>query len=195
MRMRGFVGTVLAAALVAPGLAAGEGQSSVFAGGIGNSIITLAVFLTVVYILGKYAWPPLLKTLEERERTIRDALESARRERLEAERLLVEYRKQLEQARVEATAIVEEGRRDADAVRRRVQDEARAEAQATLERAKREIQLATDAAVTELYSRSADLSVKIASTVIEKSLSVDDHRKLVDETLERMKASGAARLN
>ncbi|RMF76310.1 MAG: ATP synthase F0 subunit B [Planctomycetota bacterium] len=165
-----------------------------FAGGIGNAVLTLLIFGAVVLILGKKAWPPLMQTLEQREHAIRGALEEARREREEAEKLLAKYQEQIDHARQEATAIVEEGRRDADVVRRRIQDEARAEAAEMIERAKREIQLATDAAIKELYDRTADLAVEVAGAIIRKELKADDHQALVRESLARMQDQ-AGRLN
>lgn len=173
----------------------GEHEVSPFAGGIGNGILTLLIFGTVVVILGNKAWPVLIRTLDERESTIRASLEDARRERLEAEKLLVQYREQLAKARDEATAIVEEGRRDAEAVRHRVNGEARAESEAMIARAKREIQLATDAAVKSLYDETAGLAVQIAGSVLRKELSADEHRRLVAESLERMKSETAGRMN
>lgn len=160
-----------------------------FRGGIGNSLITLVVFGIVVLILGSKAWPSLIKVLHEREKLIRDSLETAKREREEAEKLLVQYKKQIEQARVDATAIVDEGRRDAEVVRRRMQDEARKESDEMIARAKREIQLATDSAVKELYDRTAELAVNVAGGIIKKELRPDDHRALVTESLQRMTAT------
>jgi F-type H+-transporting ATPase subunit b len=167
---------------------AGE-KPSVFAGGIGNAIITLIIFGVVVYVLGKKAWPPLLKTLNEREDAIRTSLENARREREEAEKLLAKYKQQIDEARAEATAIVEEGRRDATEVRRRMQEEARKDADEMLARAKREIRLATDTAIKDLHDQTAELAVQVAGGIIRKELRADDHKGLVTESLERMKAS------
>lgn len=183
--------TVVLAALssAVPALAAeGEGPS-IFHGGIGNTIITLIIFGIVVYVLGAKAWPQLLKTLEEREQLIRGAMETARREREESEKLLAEYRRQIDRAREEATAIVEEGRRDADAVRRRIQEEARREADEMIARARREIRLAADDAIKELYDRTAELAVQVASGIIRKELRPEDHRALVAESLNRMESS------
>jgi F-type H+-transporting ATPase subunit b len=167
-----------------------EGEkSSVFAGGIGNAIISLIIFGIVISVLGTKAWPPLLRVLHEREQSIHTALENAKREREAAEKLLAEYKRQIDQARVEATSIVDEGRRDADAVRRRIQDEARRESDEMVARARREIQLATDSAIKDLYDRTAELAVQVAGGIIRKELRADDHRALVTESLERMKAS------
>ena len=191
----GLLGALLGA--VATVLAAEEGHAepSIFAGSLGNSIVTLIIFGSVIYILGRLAWKPLLTVLNEREKMIRESLESARKERQDAEQLLADYKAQLEKGRAEASAIVEEGRRDADVVRRRLHEEARAEADALLDRARREIRLATDAAVKELYDQTAELSVQVAAGVIGKELSEDDHHRLLAESLEQMKSVDDSKLN
>lgn len=171
-------------------LGASEGghEPGIWEGGVGNSIITLVIFGGVLLILSKYAWAPLTKALREREFQIRTSLENARQERIAAEKLLAEYKRQIERAREEATAIVEEGRRDATDVRRRMQEDARRESDEMLQRAKREIQLATDAAIKSLYDQTAELAVSVAGRIIHKELSPGDHRQLVTESLERMRA-------
>lgn len=166
-----------------------EHKPSVFAGGLGNAVLTLIIFGIVVAILGNKAWPQLLKVLNDREHSIRTSLENAKREREAAEKLLAEYKRQIDAARAEASSIVDEGRRDADVVRRRIQDDARREADEMVARARREIQLASDTAIKELYDKTADLAVQIAGGIIHKELRADDHRTLVSESLERMKAS------
>jgi F-type H+-transporting ATPase subunit b len=190
-----LVGFVPALLLAVPAVAAEEGESNIFNSDIGNFLVTTVVFALVIIILGKYAWKPLLNVLHERERTIRDSIESARREREEAQRLLDDYKRQLEQARQEATAIVEEGRRDSEAVRQRIQAEARQQADEMIERARREIRLATDTAVKELYDQTADLAVQVASGILKREIKPDEHRDLVQQSLERMKSEGQARLN
>lgn len=177
-------------------LAAEEGaEPNLFAGGLANALVTLIIFGIVVLILSKAAWKPILKILNERERTIRDSIETARREREEAERLLSEYKAQLANAREEATAIVAEGRRDAEAVKQRLHEEARQEADELVQRARREIQLATDTAVKDLYDRTADVAVSLASSIIQKELTTRDHEQFVKESLAKMRESGGQRLN
>jgi F-type H+-transporting ATPase subunit b len=174
----------------APVLAA-EGEPSIFAGGIGNAIITLIIFVSVVLILGKYAWPPLMRVLAEREQTIRESLEDARRERQAAEALLEKYTEQIDAARGEASGIVDAGRRNAEEVARRVQEEARKEAGETVDRALREIQLATDSAKKEVYDLAAELAVDVAGRIIRKELSPEEHNELVAESLQRMRDEDA----
>jgi F-type H+-transporting ATPase subunit b len=164
-------------------------QPNIFGGGIGNMIWTTIIFAIVVVVLRNKAWPQLLKALNDREQSIRTSLENAKREREAAEKLLADYKRQIDQARVEATAIVDEGRRDADAVRRRIQEEARRESDEMVARARREILLARDTAIKDLYDSTAELAVQVAGGIIRKELRADDHRSLVTESLERMKAS------
>jgi F-type H+-transporting ATPase subunit b len=195
--VRTLVRASLAILASVPALAAEaqEQEPSIFAGNLGNVIVTLIIFGLVITVLGKLAWRPLLTVLNERERSIRESLETARRERQAAEEVLARYQTQLEKAREEAGAIVEEGRRDGEAVRRRIHDEARGQANEIIERARREIRLATDAALKELYDHTADLAVKLAGGIIRKELSAEDHRRLVAESLDRMRAAAHTKVS
>ena len=139
--------------LLAPSLAlaaAGGGESNLFAGDIGTAVWTLVIFLLVIFVLGKFAWGPMLEGLQSREQFIRNSLEEAKAENEKAKALLSEYEEKVEQAKTEATAIVDEGRRDAEAVKRQIEEQARTEADTMIERAKREITLAQQTAVKEI---------------------------------------------
>lgn len=161
----------------------------------GAALWSIAIFAGLFLVLYKAAWPQILNALQTRERFIQESIDSARREREEADKLLARYREQIDHARVEATAIVEEGRRDAEAVRRRGQDEARKEADEMLARARREIELAAQHAMKALYDQTADLVVQVSSRVIAKSLGEEDHRRLVNEAIERIRADGGGSRN
>jgi F-type H+-transporting ATPase subunit b len=184
------LGTQTAAwAQAAHGAAQGSdtgGQSNLFAGDVGNAVWTLVIFLLVLFVLGKYAWGPILTALQGREQFIRDSLEKAKHEREAAEALLRDYEERLANSRAEATAIVEEGRRDAEAVRHRILAEAKEEGERTIERAKREIQLATDTATKELYTLSARLATEMAGRILGRELGPQDHERLVGEAIDQL---------
>jgi F-type H+-transporting ATPase subunit b len=162
----------------------GGGANNPFAGDIGNALWTLVIFGLVVIVLGKFAWGPILGTLQARETFIREALETAKRDRDEAELRLKEYEDRLAQARSEATGIVDEGRRDAVVVKQRIEDDARHEADKMIERAKREIQIATETATKELYQLSTRLATQMAGKVIGRELTPQDHERLIAESLD-----------
>lgn len=163
--------------------AAQEAAPTPFAGDVGNVIWTVVIFLIVLWVLGKYAWGPLLTTIQNREKFIHDSLAKAKRQQEEAEALLAEYRERLAEAHAEATAIVEEARRDAEVVAQKVEAEAREESEKTLARAKREIKLATETALDELYRKSAEMATAIAGKVLERNISPAEHEKLIDQAL------------
>lgn len=164
-------------------------DANIFQSDLGNVLWTTIIFLIVVYVLGSKAWPLLISALDQRERSIRESLEHARMEREKAAALLREYTAKIDQARVEATAIVEEGKRDAEAVRRRDIENLQRELDEMRARINREIQLAKDAAIKELYDQTADLAVRVAAGIIRKELRAEDHRGLVQESLQRISTS------
>lgn len=176
--------------LAAPVMAAeGADSLSLFTGDLGNIFWTLLTFLLVLVVLGKFAWQPILGALQKREDFIRDSLQQAKKDREEAQALLKQYADKIDAARAEATAIVEEGRRDAGAVKVKIEDAAKAEAKAMIERAKREIGLATDTAVKELYTLSANLATGVASRIIGKELSAADHERLISESIAELSSA------
>jgi F-type H+-transporting ATPase subunit b len=86
-------------------------------------------------------------------------------------------------------AIVQEGRRDAEVLKHRLEEKGREEAEATMARAMREIQIASDTAVKNLYTLTANLATDVASRIIRKELNAADHERLVAEALDELETS------
>jgi F-type H+-transporting ATPase subunit b len=191
MMERALVG-LASFALAAPAFAAeaahgAEGGSlSPFAGDLGNAIWTLVIFALVVFVLGKYAWGPMLSGLQARENFIRESLEKAERDRKESEARLREYEERLAASRAEATAIVDEARRDAEVVKRKIEQDGKAEYDRMIERAKREIGIATEAATRELYTVSARLATEMASRVLGREVTAQDQERLIAESIAEL---------
>jgi len=187
---KSMVGLLVTVAGAAPALAAeaaAEGQSNnLFAGDIGNVVWTLAIFGLVLFVLGRYAWGPILNALQSREAFIRESLEKAQADRLEAEARLKEYLDKINNARAEATAIVDEGRRDAETVKHRIEEDARTEAGKIIERGKHEIELATATAVKELYTTSAKLATELAGRILEREIKPQDHERLIAQAIDEL---------
>lgn len=186
MRARLVAALSVALLATAPLVAAEGAGGGPFAGNVGNAIWTLVVFGLVVFVLGKFAWGPILSGLQDREKFIRTSLEEARADRKAAEARLAEYTEKLNASRSEATAIVEEARRDADLVKRRIEEEAQAEAAKIIERAKREIGLAKETALKELYTVSAKLTTDVAGRILQREINPADHDRLIRESITRL---------
>lgn len=182
----------LAGGFAAAAAAAAEGgePGGVFAGDVGNALWTLVIFGLVVFVLGKFAWKPILKGLSEREAFIRTSLEQAKKDREEAAARLREYGEKLDQARQEASAIVEEARRDADEVKRRLQEEAQQEGRQIVERARREVEIASETAKKQLFTLATDLATGVAGRILERELRPEDHRRLIDQAITEIDRSG-----
>lgn len=193
MRPRGLaLLTVLATvAVAAPAFAAEEKLGGPFSGDIGNALWTVLTFVLVLVVLGRFAWGPLLKSLQARENFIREALDKADQDRREAEARLKEYHDKLAAARAEASAIVDEGRRDADVLKHKIEEDAKREADQLIERAKREIGIAQETATKELYTLSAKLATGIAAKILEREIGPQDHERLIAESIANLPASGA----
>ena len=144
-------------------------------------IWTVLVFLTLLGLLWKFAWGPLMQALEEREQRIAKKIDAADQRFKAAEAKIVEYEKRIAGAKEEAAAIIAEGKRDVEQVKEEIIAAANAEAQRTLERTRREIALAKDAALGELRDRVVELSAGLAARVIEREVKAEDHRRLIEE--------------
>jgi F-type H+-transporting ATPase subunit b len=174
---------VTSPAIVFAADAPGESEPSLFAGDIGNAIVTLVIFVGVLIVLGKFAWNPILAALQRREQFIRESLEDARRDREQAEQALREREAELRKASEEAAAVLDRARRDGEQTRNTARRDSRAEGDAMIDRAKREITAARDAAVRDLHDLVANLATDVAVKMLRRSLSEDEHRRLIEASL------------
>jgi len=154
----------------------------------GLYIWTIATFLVLVALLAKFAWRPLLEALETRQESIRKSLDDARQARVELERLHVESTKILAQARTDAEAIMSRTRSDAERFREELKTKARTEAATLVKNAEHQIALETSRAVQQIRHEAVDLSVAIASKVLQRNVSKEDNERLIEETFQQLEA-------
>lgn len=177
--------------MIAP-QATGPAWDSLFSVNLGLAFWTLLTFITLLVILGKYAWGPLLGALDKREKGIQDNIDDAKRQRDEAEKLLAEYREQLAEGRRQAQAMVAEGREAADALRKELEAKAREETQAMLANARREIAREREAAVGAVRRESVDVALAVASRLLSERLDADRDRQLAMDYIEDLSDSEGA---
>ena len=154
----------------------------------GLFIWTILTFLVLVALLAKFAWRPLLQALESRQDSIRKSLDDAQKAKQDLERLHAESAEIIRQSRVEADAIVTRSRGDAERLREEMKQKARAEADAIVKNAERQIQLETGRAVQQIRREAVDLSVMIASKLIQRNLTKEDNEKLIEEALQQVES-------
>lgn len=148
---------------------------------------TVVIFVLLLWILKKSAWGPILEGLQKREDTIRAAVEEAKVARAETERVRAEFKAEMAKAYEQIPKMMDEARRDAQAVA----DEMRAQAQkdilAERQRVRREMDRALEQGLQELTQHTAQLATLISAKAIRRSLTEDDHRRLVDEALTELR--------
>jgi len=154
----------------------------------GLFIWTILTFLVLLGLLAKFAWRPLLQALESRQESIRRSLDDARQAKQDLERLHQESAQIIRQARVEADGIITRSRADAERLREEMKQKARAEADTIVKSAERQIQLETTRALQQIRTEAVDLSVMIASKIIQRNLSKEDNERLIDEALRQVQA-------
>jgi len=149
------------------------------------AIYTFIVFVLLLLILGKFAWPVIIEALEEREKRIAGQIEAAEQKHAEARELLAQHEAKLAQAADEVRGLMEEARRDAEAVKAQILAEAKAAAQAEHDRVLREVRNATDGALRELSERSARLAVELAGKIVQQQLNESDHERLIRDAIAK----------
>src|SRR5262249_12841960 len=125
------------------------------------AIFTLVIFLLLLAVLGKFAWPQITAALEERERKIADNIAAAEARHEDAKRVLAEHEAKLAAAAGEIRAMIDEARRDAEHTKKQIEAQGHKAAQDELDRAVREIKRARDAAVQDLAIASANVAVDL----------------------------------
>jgi F-type H+-transporting ATPase subunit b len=153
------------------------------------AIWTAVVFLVLLAVLGKFAWPPIVEALEQRERRIADQIAAAEAKHEEAKQILAQHEARLASAADEVRALLEEARRDAEHTKAQIVAEARQAAQTEHDRALRDVQQATDVAMKQLAETSAVLAVQLASKVVQEEISPAQQDRLVREAVGRLAAS------
>ena len=166
------------------GTVVASGGSFLVSPSLGLMIWTLIVFGLSAYFLKRRAFPYIADFLDRRRMAIEESIDAAERTRNEADQILAEYRERLREAREQSEDIVTRARRAAD----RLEDEAKADAARTreelMERTRRDIDSETRRAIDQIRREVADLTVMATEKVARKTLTGEDHKRLIEEALD-----------
>jgi F-type H+-transporting ATPase subunit b len=160
-----------------------EGGSFLVSPGLGLMIWTLVLFLFTMWVLSKLAFPRIQEALDKRAKLIAESIEAAERSKKESEELAAEYRARLKEAREQADDIIARARKATEAAKAQAAEEGREKREELLAAARRDIEAETRRALERIRKEVADLTVLTTEKVTRKSLTADDHKKLIDEAL------------
>ena len=153
---------------------------------LGLMIWTLLAFGITLYLLNKLAFPRIAEALDRRRQAIEDSIEAANRAKREADELLEEYRARLREAREQADDIVVRARKAADTLADETKADASKQREEMLAAARRDIEHETRRALEELRREVADLTVTATEKITRRSLTAEDHRRLIEDALSEV---------
>lgn len=154
------------------------------------SFWTVIIFLVLLGVLLKYAFPPILGYAEAREKRIQANLDEAKQSRAEAERLLADQRAELVEARRHSKEILADARQAGERVRQDMLERARVEQDELLARARQDIERERQRAVEAVRREAVELALAAASRLLDQRLTAEEDRKIVTDYLGRVEPSG-----
>ena len=184
--MQRFLITSVMLIAATPAFAAEGGSTNVMEIRADTAIWAIVVFAGLFVILRSKAWPMVLDGLQKREDAIRLSLEEAKKVRADMITLKSDFEKELAESHQQIPKLMEEGRKKAEELSNEMRAKATADIHAERERLRREIDVAKDQAIKKLWEHAAQLATLISAKAIGRSLSEDDHRRLIDEALKEM---------
>jgi F-type H+-transporting ATPase subunit b len=181
-----LIGDITSVLLIAQETHGGEeegGGSFLVSPNVGLMIWTLLAFGATLYLLNKLVFPRIAEALDRRRRAIEESIEAAQRSKQEADSLLEEYRARLREAREQAEEITARARKAADALADEAKVQASRQREELMAATRRDIEAETRRALDEIRKEVASLTVIATEKVTRKSLTPDDHRRLIEEAL------------
>ena len=188
-RARHMVASAALLALGTPAVALAEEENTgmkLLLPNMAEFIPACIAFLIIWFIMAKFAWPMVLKMMEERENKIQGDLDAAAKARSDADAAKAAYDAKLEEAQLKANEIIAEAKRDAEVLRADMLAQAQEDAQAIIAKAHDVIDAERTKATAELSGEVIDLSVEIASKVIGEGMSVEQQRELAIKYLSEV---------
>ena len=172
-----------------------SGGSFLVSPGLGLMIWTLLLFGITMWVLSKVAFPRIQEALDKRANAIRENIEASERQRQEADKLLGEYRERLTEAREQAEDIVVRARKAAEVAKAEAAEEGKQRREELVAAARRDIEAETRRSLERIRKEVADLTVVATEKLTRKTLTGEDHQKLVEEALAEVDFSSLAGSN
>jgi F-type H+-transporting ATPase subunit b len=163
-----------------------EAGGGFYFGDLGQAVAAVLIFLLLLAVLGRWAWRPLVSQLQRREESIAEALRRAEQREKDTQRLLEEYRARLAAADGDAQQVLAKARREALDARQGVLTAAEEESRKLVASAREEIDQAKRSALRELRASTADLAADLAAAVLGRTLTQEDHARLINESLQEI---------
>tara|TARA_B100001109_G_C18614097_1_gene358333 strand:+ start:118 stop:615 length:498 start_codon:yes stop_codon:yes gene_type:complete len=148
----------------------------------------LLIFIGLVFLLKKFAWKPILDSVNERENSIKEALSSADKARQEMEALNEDNKKIIMEARAERESLIKDAKSKGSKIVEDAKNEAKVVAEKLISQAQESINSEKKAAIEDLKAQVADVSIKIAEKILRSELKHNDKQsELIDDLIKDSK--------
>jgi F-type H+-transporting ATPase subunit b len=147
-------------------------------------LVSIVQFLILYWLLRRFLWGPVTRTLDDRARRIREGLDLAEAAKQERERMKQEVEQLLGQARREAAEIAERTTKAAEAAAADIKALAKTEADRIRERGRTDAEHLHDQALAQLRNEVASMVVLAASRILGREINPEQHRALIERSLE-----------
>ena len=152
----------------------------------GVGIWAIVVFVCLLVVLKKFAWGPIISSIDEREKSIRDSLDKAKQAQNESKEIANEQNKILSDAKLEAASLIKKAKITAEEMANKIKTEGQDEKNRIVESGLKEIEAAKQSAIASLRKETGDLAIEIAGKLIGESMNDDKHREYVDNLINEI---------
>ncbi|HVO33172.1 MAG TPA: F0F1 ATP synthase subunit B [Elusimicrobiota bacterium] len=151
---------------------------------LGLSIFTILTFLVLVAVLAKFAWRPLLQTLDERESGIRRAIDDANMARQSADEMKIQYQRALAEGQDKTQAMIRQAEADAQKLREQLVHDAETEARRIVEQSRSQLEDEKEKLSRDLRRQAASLSVRVAERLLHHAMNMEEQDALLQNFLK-----------
>jgi len=141
-------------------------------------------FAVLVLVMYRWALPPLLKMMQEREKTIADSLTSADESQKQAEELLASARQKIAEASLNAQKMVDQAVAEGERLKKDIIHTSKKEAEIVMLKAREDLQREKKEIISAVRAQTADLVVAAAGRVIRQKIDKTEDQKLIEESLK-----------
>lgn len=147
---------------------------------------SIIVFIILIVVLWKFVLKPVNNMLTKRQNEVRDSIDSAEKQKEEAQQYLEDQKKELDAARMEAKQIIEESKTAAKKIKDEIEEKASEKSKIILDSALEEIKAERERSVAAVKNQIVDIAMEATEKIIGKSLSEEEHKRLIEESLKEV---------
>lgn len=156
---------------------------------LGDTLLLLVTLIVMIFLIGKYAYGPVNKILEDRRKKINDDLDSAQNKRKIAEKLVNQRQKEIDTSHDEVSAIIAKAKKDAEKQRIKIIEQAHQDAAAVKERSKNDLSQQKAQMMGQVKDNLVDISTKMAEQILQDQVDQEKQKQSIDDFLKKLEAN------